>query len=674
VRRRFRFDDDDLTRIQDWVAETGIRWGLDAAHRKPFKLDRLPFGTWRAGLDRLMLGVTMTEDELRLFNGVLPLDDVESGAIDLAGRAAEFIARLEHIIGELNTPKPIASWAETLASAADALTSTSTRDSWHRAELQRLLGSVVGEASIEDVPNDTVIALPEVRALLGERLRGRPTRANFRTGHLTICTLVPMRSVPHRIVCLLGLDDGAFPRKAPRDGDDLTLDDPHVGERDPRTEDRQMLLDALLAATDRLIITYTGNDERTNSRRPPAVPVGELLDIVDATVRTDEGRASQRVEIRHPLQPFDPRNFTHGALVPERTWSFDSVTLGGARALTGTREEPKPFLEGVLPAPATSLVEIEDLVRFVQHPVKAFLRQRLGINLGSYWDEIEDGLRIELDGLGRWGVGQRLLDARLAGIDGRAATLAEIARGMLPPGKLGEPVVQDVYPVVTSLMTEVQALAVAPAAPASIDVRVGLSDGLVLSGTVPGVSGDLLLTTTYSRLAPKHRLTAWVRLLALTAADPERAFTAATVGRGGGSASAKVARIQPLADDADGRHVAALGHLATLVDLYERGMREPLPLYCATSAAYAEAARRGEDAAAAGTEAWKSPWSFDKEDREPEHLLVLGAERTFDELLDEAPRPDETGPGWEAAETTRLGRLARRLWDGLLASEETAQT
>ncbi|MEA2249624.1 MAG: exodeoxyribonuclease gamma subunit, partial [Solirubrobacteraceae bacterium] len=416
VRRRFRFDDDDLTRIQDWVAETGIRWGLDAAHRKPFKLDRLPFGTWRAGLDRLMLGVTMTEDELRLFNGVLPLDDVESGAIDLAGRAAEFIARLEHIIGELNTPKPIASWAETLASAADALTSTSTRDSWHRAELQRLLGSVVGEASIEDVPNDTVIALPEVRALLGERLRGRPTRANFRTGHLTICTLVPMRSVPHRIVCLLGLDDGAFPRKAPRDGDDLTLDDPHVGERDPRTEDRQMLLDALLAATDRLIITYTGNDERTNSRRPPAVPVGELLDIVDATVRTDEGRASQRVEIRHPLQPFDPRNFTHGALVPERTWSFDSVTLGGARALTGTREEPKPFLEGVLPAPATSLVEIEDLVRFVQHPVKAFLRQRLGINLGSYWDEIEDGLRIELDGLGRWGVGQRLLDARLAGI------------------------------------------------------------------------------------------------------------------------------------------------------------------------------------------------------------------------------------------------------------------
>ena len=91
-----------------------------------------------------------------------------------------------------------------------------------------------------------------------------------------------MRSVPHRVVCLLGLDDGAFPRKAPRDGDDLLLDDPHVGERDPRAEDRQLLLDALLAARDRLIITYTGNDERTNIAKPPAVPVGELLDVVDA--------------------------------------------------------------------------------------------------------------------------------------------------------------------------------------------------------------------------------------------------------------------------------------------------------------------------------------------------------------------------------------------------------
>src|SRR5581483_3864731 len=99
--------------------------------------------------------------------------------------------------------------------------------------------------------------LADLRILLADRLRGRPTRANFRTGSLTMCTLVPMRSVPHRVVCLIGLDDGAFPRQTAQDGDDLLLADPHVGDRDARSEDRQLLLDAVLAATDTLVIAYS---------------------------------------------------------------------------------------------------------------------------------------------------------------------------------------------------------------------------------------------------------------------------------------------------------------------------------------------------------------------------------------------------------------------------------
>src|SRR5205823_10730519 len=116
---------------------------------------------------------------------------------------------------------------------------------WQRGQLQRLLDDVVTEATVDGTASAAALALPEIRALLADRLRGRPTRANFRTGHLTICTLVPMRSVPHRVVCLLGLDDGVYPRRGVRDGDDLLLDDPRIGERDARSEDRQLLLDAL---------------------------------------------------------------------------------------------------------------------------------------------------------------------------------------------------------------------------------------------------------------------------------------------------------------------------------------------------------------------------------------------------------------------------------------------
>jgi exodeoxyribonuclease V gamma subunit len=215
VRRRFRLDDDDLARMEEWVAASGVRWGLDAEHREPFKLDKLAANTWRAGLDRVLVGVTMTENEQRLFENVLPLDDVDSGAIELAGRFAELVDRLQASVAALTEPKTIDAWAAAIAAAADALTTTTERDAWQRAELERLLDTVVAEATTNGAVHPSSLALPEVRSLLAERLQGRPTRANFRTGHLTICTLMPMRSVPHRVVCLLGLDDGAFPAQRP---------------------------------------------------------------------------------------------------------------------------------------------------------------------------------------------------------------------------------------------------------------------------------------------------------------------------------------------------------------------------------------------------------------------------------------------------------------------------
>ena len=220
----------------------------------------------------MLVGVAMTEEGSRLVQGVLPLDDVDSGAIDLAGRFAEFVGRVKQAVDALTEPKPIADWIDAIARAADSLTATSERDSWQRRELQRLLGDVDAESGDQTGSSGAPLALADVRVLLADRLRGRPTRANFRTGHLTVCTLVPMRSVPHRVVCLLGLDDGEFPRRTRRDGDDLLLAEPHVGDRDPRAEDRQMLLDALMAATERLIITYSGADERTNVRASASGP------------------------------------------------------------------------------------------------------------------------------------------------------------------------------------------------------------------------------------------------------------------------------------------------------------------------------------------------------------------------------------------------------------------
>ena len=190
--------------------------------------------------------------------------------------------------------------------------------------------------------------LPDIRALLDRHLAGRPTRANFRTGTLTVCTMVPMRSVPHRVVCLVGLDDGVFPRLGVVDGDDVLARNPMTGERDIRSEDRQLLLDAIGAATEKLVITYTGANEYSGHERPPAVPLAELLDTLDITTET---RCATRIVVKHPLQPFDTRNVIPGKLIPDEPFTFDSTVLKAAQARDGDRAERPRFI--VRPAART---------------------------------------------------------------------------------------------------------------------------------------------------------------------------------------------------------------------------------------------------------------------------------------------------------------------------------
>lgn len=668
VRRRFRLDDDDAARAEAWVAASGIRWGIDAPRRQPFGLQQFSAGTWQAGLDRLLVGVATAEGDGRLVGGVLPLDDVGSADIDLVGRLAELVHRLADALNALSQAQPLDAWVSALLDAADALTATPPRESWQRQELANLLADVLDEATtLHDDSASTTLELADVRALLEDRLRGRPTRANFRTGHLTICTLVPMRAVPHRVVCLLGLDDEVFPRTGTRDGDDLILYEPRVGDHDARLEDRQLLLDALMSARDSVLITYSGRDERTNAPRPPAVPVGELLDVVDRTVRVPDGRPRDRVVLEHPLQAFDRRNFQPGELRSTTSWGFDEPALAGARALEGSRTPAGRFLSGPLPYVPSPDVNVDDLVRFVQKPVRTFLRRRLEITVGDYDDETVDALPIELNDLEKYGVGNRLLEMLLRGIEPEAAVEAEFARGFLPPAGLGQRVIDEVWPKVCAVHRCGRDVLDFNAETESVDVRTIMSDGRTLSGSVSGVAGDVLRSMSYATLGPQHRLAAWVRLVALTAARPERPFQAVTVGRR--QAQAAVSWMGPLGEDTESRRAVALEHLEVLTDLMDRGLREPLPMACKASHAYADAARKGfAKPERSASREWASDFRFDKEDKEPEHLLVFGGQQTLGILLAAPPRSDERD--WHLGDGTRFGVLARRLWSGIFDHEK----
>ncbi len=665
VRRKFGFDDDDIERLRDWSVGAGARWGLDSEHRGQYFLGSIGQGTWRTALDRLLLGVAM-EDDIATgpswLGDTVPLDDVDSGDIDLVGRFAELVDRVDAAVRTFGAPRTVARWTTVLSDCIDNLGSVGQGDeAWQMIQLRRELDDVADTDTDTDTGSGTQIelGLADVTALLRVRLAGRPTRASFRTGSLTVCTLVPMRSVPHRVVCLLGMDDGAFPRQGVPDGDDILARDPRTGERDPRSEDRQLFLDAICAAQEHLILAYTGADPRRGAEVPPCVPLGELLDALDATaLAADGGSAVRQLVQRHPLQSFDRRNFVPGVLGVHGPFSFDPSGLAGARAAARPRIEVPPLVPAPLAAAAhADIISLDDLVRFLQHPVKAFLRQRLGIGTATGDDDPDDALTVELDGLQGWAIGERVLRGALAGVQPAVLARLEGLRGELPPGPLGARAWRRIGIRVDSLLKACAAERVQAAR--AIDIAVPLEDGRMLAGTVGGVRGDTILSVSYSTLAPKHRLTAWVRYLAATAGSAATGaeFHAVTVGREGDHAGRSVLHG---VEATQARRV-----LAELISLRDAGLREPLPLALATSAEYARrrSRRMSVDNALAGA---RTSWETDRfaPDRDdPEHVLVFGAQTPLERLLADSvgePYPDET---------TRFGALARIVWTPLLDAE-----
>ncbi|GAW50386.1 MULTISPECIES: exodeoxyribonuclease V subunit gamma [unclassified Nocardioides] len=639
VRRRFGLTDDDLDRVSRWVARAGVRWGIDEASRAAFQMERFPHNTWRMGLDRILLGVAMSGDDHRNLGRGLPLDDVASFEIDLAGRLAELVSRLDACLSQLHAARTVADWTDGLRGGVRALTDVTDDDAWQLPQFERELA----RAAASSHEGELELRLPDVRALLQSRLAGRPTRANFRTGTLTVCTMVPMRSVPHRVVCLVGLDDGVFPRAGTVDGDDVLGRRPRTGERDARSEDRQLLLDAVMAATEHLVITYTGADEQSGARRPPAVPLGEILDAAD---RTTAAPVRDRIEVRHPLQPYDARNFARAA-----PFSFDTASLAGARSAWSVRREPPPLLTGPLAERPREDVSLQDLKAFLVHPVRSFLRERLDVSTPFEPDDLADAIPVALDNLEKWKVGDHLLTELLAGQDATAVMTAEQLRGTLPPGGLGTAALAEVVEECQKLWA--RSADVRAGERRSVDVDVDLGGGRRLTGTVPSVYGTRVVSLGYSRLKARQRLLTWVDLLALSASHPDQHWTAHAIGRE--RAGPKRALSGPI----DHR---ATDWLRELVDLRERGLREPLPVPIATGAAWAEAHVRelmGQEnpPAEAARRAWETDphhqFGIEGEDADPFHQRVFGSRAPVEVLLDAG-----------------LGEHAWRIWEPLLTGAE----
>lgn len=671
VSRRFAMSDDDLDWVREWLSRSGIRWGIDETQRKRFGLSGFGQGTFSAGLDRVALGVVAEEDDGEWLGAALPLEGVESTQIDLVGRLIEFVDRLGALVVCLSGSASAADWAESLIAVVDELTETAPGDEWQTAQAHRSITEALA-CDTEDPPNgERLLRLSDVRDLVAMMIAGRPTRANFRTGELTVCTLVPMRSVPHRVIVLLGVDAEAFPRALRVDGDDILGRVPLVGERNPRAEDRQLFLDALTAAQEHFLVFYTGADPVSGSRVPPAVVVSELAD----TVATLCGIRAAEVIRRHTLHGFDARNFEPGGVGGvQGPFSFDRGLLAGARALRGMKQPVRPIADAHLgtPAPDTdSDVELTSLVSFFANPIEGFVRQRLGARMPDEEHDDSDRLEVRVAGLEEWAIGDRLLARMLAGADLRDCQMAEVRRGTLPPAEFGRRELIRISRQVGAVYDAAVGLRHGDAA--TRDFVLDLPDGTRVHGSVGDVFGTGIVAATYSKVRAKHRLSSWIRLVALAAAQ--------RCGVVGGPVIDSTTMIGRADRKAPGISVVRLACpddplalLAELVAIRRLGLQTVLPLPLDPGAAYGIKRASGSSEmialnAAATTFAGKFGAHTD-----PYLRLVYGADVTasvdFDTLTsvcaaDTAPWAQIGLVSGEPVFTT----LARRLWGPVVEHE-----
>jgi exodeoxyribonuclease V gamma subunit len=301
-------------------------------------------------------------------------------------------------------------------------------------------------------------------------------------------------------------------------------------------------------------------------------------------------------------------------------------------------------------------VALADLLAFFRDPVKGFFR---ALDLTLPWEAhgVSDEMPVEIDPLEKWTVGDRMLRDMLAGTHPDTALQAEWRRGTLPPGRLGWRTGMQLRDAARQLA--LRAITSRRGDPVAYDVDVDLGDGRRLTGTVPGVTGDRLVSVGFSRLDGKQLLAVWVQLLALSAHDEDHSWTAVVIGRRARGDEPASRLFRPVGPDA-----GAL--LNDLVAVYDAGRREPLPLPLKTSFAWAEARRTGSEPVPAAERRWLSR-TYDGENADPAHVRVWGADAALAVLLQPA-RPGEERPG----EHTRLGAYAARVWEPMLRAEGEA--
>ncbi|MDP3086048.1 MAG: exodeoxyribonuclease V subunit gamma [Rubrivivax sp.] len=611
VARRFGLDEDDLERLHGWLLDSRMRWGLDAAHRASFDVPAQASHTLADSLDRLLLGYALPAQTDQTFDGRLPAGAAEGSAALALGAFWRFAGTLQALQRALASAHTPAAWAALLRnSVADFLDPqgdeiddqrellaaiTALAEQWRRADFTQPLPLAVVRAALEQVLDD-------------------PARGGVAGGNVTFASMSSLRNLPSAVVCVIGLDDGRFPSAQRPLEFDLLAWRPRRGDRQRRSDERNLFLDLLLAARHSLYLSHSGRSVRDNSALPPSVLVAELLDVLVPAVADDPqspaslAQARRRLVVEHPLQPFavegfavdgDPRlrsfnrelgvalqrSLAGPALAAPLADSADDDAESGAEA--GADDDDDSAVGAALPVffaqplappgPEWRSVTLAQLVAFFRNPCRTLLRQRLGVAVSHDADRLEDVEPMLPDWPGVDALTRRLLPALLQGAGEAQARQLAAAGNELPAGALGMAAWEHTWGRLGPFAAQVRDASAAPClAPLTARVAFDL-DGQAwqLEAGFADLRPAGLLRWRCDKLRAGDRIEAWLHHLLLCAAAPAGVDLRTTWL----SLDAPLQLMAP----ADPKAL-----LADLLRLYRQGLSEPLHFFPKAAWAYVE--------------------------------------------------------------------------------------
>ncbi|TKB25767.1 exodeoxyribonuclease V subunit gamma [Desulfopila sp. IMCC35006] len=551
---QFQLNAEDLEMLQQWVTAAGIRWGLSGAQRGEAGLPEFAETSWQAGLERMLMGFAI--DSYDFVDGVLPFTDIEGKGASALGGLCQFVEVVTKARLDFQQTRLLGEWSEKLQHIVQQLFGEEYEQ--ELMELRSLIAELSGPITLF---HSERVGFTVIREWFNQSAKESRSSSGFLRGQLTFCSMLPMRSIPFKVVCLIGLCDGVFPKTDRYDTFDLMGTDFRPGDRSPRADDRYQFLEALLAARSHLYLSYIGQSIKTNEEIPPSVVVTEFLEVLE------NGYGVKDIVVRHPLHPFSSRYFDQQS--DWKMFSYDSYYCKTAAALRQGAPPPAAWWQGRRDETSDTVI-FSDLLRFYANPQKFFIKDCLGIRLDTGEDLPDDREMFAVTGLDKYAVEEEMVRLALAGTAGDVCKKIQ-SRGQWPLGTSGELAFVEKQRSIEEFIGRVQAQKMGgKCCDLPLDLTVG---SYRLLGTLTNVYERGVVLVRFGKLRGRDLLSGWLHHLVLNRLQP-MAETRIV---------AEESSICFKAEDISQRRP----DLDSLLDGFAEGCREPSLLYIEPAFVYA---------------------------------------------------------------------------------------